>query len=190
MATGTGKTITSLNCLLEIYKRYRYYKAIILVPTQTLVDQWIDECKKFDFSKIYTVYSKNPNWRDEIELLHLKEDFNRLNEEISFIIISTYSSFVRANVFPSLNSFPKNKTLLIADEAHNMGSKRVLDRMDSIKYLRRIGLSATPLRQFDDLGNQKINEFFGSTEGFTFEYSMREAIDNGFYVVIITILIL
>lgn len=180
MATGTGKTITSLNCLLEIYKRYKYYKAIILVPTQTLVEQWIDECKKFDFSKIYTVYSKNPNWRDEIELLHLKEDFNRLNEENSFIIISTYSSFVRANVFPTLNSFPKNKTLLIADEAHNMGSKRVLDRMDSIKYLRRIGLSATPSRQFDDLGNQKINEFFGSTGGFTFEYSMREAIDNGF----------
>ena len=38
-----------------------------------------------------------------------------------------------------------------------------------VKYLRRIGLSATPSRQFDDLGNQKINEFFGSTEGFTFD---------------------
>lgn len=61
-----------------------------------------------------------------------------------------------------------------------MGSKRVLDRIDSIKYLRRIGLSATPSRQFDDWGNQKINEFFGCADGFTFEYSMREAIDNGF----------
>lgn len=40
MATGTGKTITSLNCLLEIYKRNGYYKAIILVPTITLVEQW------------------------------------------------------------------------------------------------------------------------------------------------------
>ena len=38
MATGTGKTITSLNCLLEIYKRKGYYKAIILVPTITLVN--------------------------------------------------------------------------------------------------------------------------------------------------------
>lgn len=38
---------------------------------------------------------------------------------------------------------------------------------------------ATPFRQFDDIGNKKINEFFGCTEGFTFEYSMREAIDNG-----------
>lgn len=178
MATGTGKTITSLNCLLEIYKRKGYYKAIILVPTQTLVEQWYQECKKFEFSNIYLVYSKNPHWRDEIELLHLKEDFNRANNVNSFIIISTYSSFVRSNVFGALNSFPKNKTLLIADEAHNMGSKRILDRMDHIAYLRRIGLSATPTRQFDDLGNYKINEFFGSTNGYTFEFSMREAIDT------------
>ena len=83
-------------------------------------------------------------------------------------------------MFSALNSFSKNRTLLIADEAHNMGSKRVLDRIDSIKYLRRIGLSATPFRQFDELGNRKINEFFGSSDGFTFEYSMREAIDNDF----------
>mgnify|MGYP004558051991 CR=1 FL=1 len=180
MATGTGKTITSLNCLLEIYKRKGYYKAIILVPTQTLVEQWVDECKKFDFSNVYTVYSKNKNWRNEVDLLHLKEDFNRSGCGDSFIIISTYSSFVRDNVFSSLNSFSKNRTLLIADEAHNMGSRRMQDRMDSIRYLRRIGLSATPYRQFDDLGNQRINTFFGSTDGFTFEYSMREAIDNDF----------
>lgn len=180
MATGTGKTITSLNCLLEIYKRKGYYKAIILVPTQTLVEQWVDECKKFDFSNVYTIYSKNKNWRNEVDLLHLKEDFNRSGCGDSFIIISTYSSFVRDNVFSSLNSFSKNRTLLIADEAHNMGSRRMQDRMDSIRYLRRIGLSATPYRQFDDLGNQRINTFFGSTDGFTFEYSMREAIDNDF----------
>ena len=180
MATGTGKTITSLNCLLEIYKRKGYYKAIILVPTQTLVEQWHQECKKFDFSNIYLVYSKNIHWRDEIELLHLKEDFNRTNKANNFIIISTYSSFVRSNVFGALNAFPKNKTLLIADEAHNMGSKRILDRMERITYLRRIGLSATPSRQFDDIGNNKINEFFGSTDGYTFEFSMREAIDKDF----------
>ncbi len=180
MATGTGKTITSLNCLLEIYKRFHYYKALILVPTQTLVEQWVEECKKFDFDKIYTVYSKNPNWRNEIDMLYLKEDFNRSKKQTSFIVISTYSSFVRDSVFRALNSFPNNKTLLIADEAHNMGAKRVLDRIDSIKYLGRIGLSATPYRQFDDIGNKKVNEFFGCADGFTFEYSMQDAIENGF----------
>ena len=41
--TGTGKTITSLNCLLEIYKKTGCYKALILVPTITLVEQWEKE---------------------------------------------------------------------------------------------------------------------------------------------------
>lgn len=180
MATGTGKTLTSLNCLLEIYIRKGYYKAIILVPTQTLVDQWYDECLKFNFSNIYKVYSKNPNWRDEIERLHFKEDFNLRGSNISFIVISTYASFVRDNVFSALTSFSRNKTLLIADEAHNMGAKRILDRLDGIKYLRRIGLSATPNRQFDDAGNKAISKFFDCTDGYTFEYSMRKAIDSGF----------
>ena len=58
MATGTGKTITSLNCLLEIYKRCGYYKAIILMPTITLVNQWEIECKKFNFNNIIKVCSK------------------------------------------------------------------------------------------------------------------------------------
>lgn len=180
MATGTGKTITALNCLLEIYKRKGYYKAIILAPTQTLVEQWLQECKKFNFRNTFLVYSKNHHWSDEIGRLHLKEDFNRNGTEPSFIIISTYSSFVRDNVFGALNSFSRNKTLFIADEAHNMGSKRFMDRIDSIHYLRRIGLSATPSRQFDALGNKKIREFFGSGDRYTFEFSMREAIDSGF----------
>ncbi len=180
MATGTGKTITSLNCLLEIYKRKGYYKAIILVPTQTLVEQWVDECRKFNFRNIYKVYSRNRRWKDETEALHLKEDFNYSESNDSFIIISTYASFARANVFMSLNGFSKSQTLLIADEAHNMGAGRILDRLDGIKYLRRIGLSATPNRQYDDVANSRLADFFGCAKGYTFEYTMREAIDNGF----------
>ena len=179
MATGTGKTITSLNCLLEIYKQLGYYKAVILVPTLTLVDQWEDECKKFHFEHIYKVCSKNANWRNEIDLLLMKESFNPKNKPLSYIIISNYASFARDNVFPYLNSLPK-RTLLIADEAHNMGSGRILSRLDNIKFQRRIGLSATPNRQFDETGNLKLNKFFGIEQHYTFEYSMRDAIEHGF----------
>ena len=59
MATGTGKTIASLNCLLEIYKKTNYYKALILVPTITLIKQWEEECKKFNFCSVVKVYSKS-----------------------------------------------------------------------------------------------------------------------------------
>ena len=180
MATGTGKTITSLNCLLEIYKRNGYYKAIILVPTITLVNQWEKECWKFNFDNIIKVYSKNAEWRSKIELLQMAEKYRKPNEPTqNFIIISTYASFARENVFSILNSFERAKVLLIADEAHNMGSPSILKRLGTINYLRRIGLSATPERQFDEDTNKKLYRFFGAEEKFTFEYSMEEAIKKG-----------
>lgn len=180
MATGTGKTITSLNCLLEIYLRKGYYKAMILVPTITLVNQWEQECRKFNFSNIIKVFSKNLTWRDEIERVKFNEKYKTENEpEVSYIIISTYASYSRDKVFNVLNSFDKRRLLLIADECHNMGAGSLVKKLKDIPYLRRIGLSATPERQFDDKGNKKLRVFFGAEEKYTYEYSMEEAIKNG-----------
>lgn len=178
MATGTGKTITSLNCLLGIYNKLGYYKAIILVPTITLVEQWENECKKFNFSTIIKVCSKYNKWRSDIANIKLLEIADSDNNS-SYIIISTYASFVRSNVFTELNQFPKNKLLLIADEAHNMAGRIMSTRLSDIKYLRRIGLSATPKRQYDDISNSKLLDFFGCSDKYTFEYSMDTAIKNG-----------
>lgn len=183
MATGTGKTITSLNCLLNIWKKFHFYKAIILVPTITLVDQWEDECKRFHFNHITKVSSKNPKWKTELDSIKTKESIKIDGEESSFIIIATYASFARENIFRELVDFNRNTTrqmLLIADEAHNMGAGRILDRLDGVKFARRIGLSATPERQFDDSGNKAIMEFFGCENGYTFEFNMKEAIDKGY----------
>jgi len=178
MATGTGKTITSLNCLLEIYKRLGYYKAMILVPTITLVDQWEVECKKFNFDKIIKVCSKTRNWKSSVANLRMLE-MSSADDKLSYIIIATYASFVRSNIFLELNKFPKQKLLLIADEAHNMGGGQMINRLNEIPYLRRIGLSATPERQYDESGNQGLMNFFGCTDNYTFEYSMAEAIEKG-----------
>lgn len=182
MATGTGKTITSLNCLLEIYKHNGYYKAIILVPTITLVNQWAGECAKFNFTNIIMVSSKNPDWHERIDTMMFAEKISGAKGNTqNFIIISTYASFAKPAIFSVLNSFDKTKVLLIADEAHNMGSPSILRKLKSIIYLRRIGLSATPERQFDMETNERLFQFFGaSLDHYTYEYGMRAAIDNGF----------
>ena len=181
MATGTGKTLTSLNCLLQIYKQFGYYKAIILVPTVTLVEQWEKECRKFYFQHVVKVCSKNKDWKDEMDRITMKENFNPTNAPINYVVVSTYASFARDNVFHDLMSLSK-KCLLIADEAHNMGSKRILDRIDRVseRFKRRIGLSATPERQFDEKGNKELRRFFNSENEYTFVFSMEEAIKNKF----------
>jgi superfamily II DNA or RNA helicase len=184
MATGTGKTLTSLNCLLQIYNKFKFYQALILVPTITLVEQWEDECKRFNFRHIIKVSSKNQGWRSEIDDIKLKESLAD-NDELpsSFIIIATYASFSRESAFKQLMSLSKKtqrQMLLIADEAHNVGAPNIISKLDRVKILRRIGLSATPERQFDDKGNKAVMQFFGCDDKYTFEYSMKNAIDNGF----------
>lgn len=177
MATGTGKTITSLNCLLEIYNRKKYYKALILVPTITLVNQWEKECFKFNFTNVIKVCSANHSWQNDLASLRTLERLR--GDKVSYVIISTYASFVKDKIFDALNSFSPSQLLLIADEAHNLGATSLRKKMAKVVYGRRIGLSATPDRQFDDVGNDAINEFFNVQAGYTFEYNMKEAIENG-----------
>ena len=167
MATGTGKTITSLNCLYEIYKHSGYYKALILVPTVTLVDQWEQECKKFGFNNIFKVCSRNKSWKNDIDRLKATEAISQTGE-LSYVIIGTYASYGKVDVHQELNEFSKRQVLLIADEAHNMGAPSIQHKLIGIPYLRRIGLSATPERQFDDSGNRSIRKFFGAE--FTMAY--------------------
>lgn len=174
MATGTGKTITSLNCLLEIYKNTGYYKTLILVPTMSLVEQWEKECGKFNFiENIIKVYSLN-NWQSELSRL---ETLKLLNKDFSFVIIATYSSFLTKKFQSQFKELPEN-TLIIADECHNLGSPSILKKLNSIHLQKRVGLSATPERQYQEEINNSIREFFGEKpeNNYTFSYSMEDAI--------------
>lgn len=180
MATGTGKTITALNCVLEEYKINGYYKSIILVPTISLADQWYSEVKgKFNFQNVVVCSSHNHKWLESVNQLisDIKFGFNT-----DYIIILTYATF-RTIKFQEL--FNKNfniefeKLIFIADEAHTTGSPKLLEILPK-KIKLRIGLSATPERQFDDLGVDEMNKFFNSfPPRYTFEFNMKQAIDEG-----------
>lgn len=174
MATGTGKTITSLNCLLQEYFDTGFYNALILVPTMSLVEQWEKECSKFNFTEnIVKVYSAN-NWQTQLARL---ETLKLLNSNFSFVIIATYASFLTKKFQNQFKQLPTN-TLLIADEAHNMGSPSILKILKSIHLTKRIGLSATPERQYQEEINNTIREFFGEKPNadYTFSYTMEDAI--------------
>ncbi|SFC93434.1 Superfamily II DNA or RNA helicase [Flexibacter flexilis DSM 6793] len=174
MATGTGKTITSLNCLLEDYKKENSYKAIILVPTTALLEQWKKECAKFNFKNVITVSSKE-KWEDKLAF------FNTASKLIdtSYIVIVTYASLSRDKFQSFFKQLPK-ETLLIADETHNLGSQGLLKILPTIHLEKRIGLSATPHRKFDEAGNTAIEEFFNDKSPYIVSYSMKQALENGF----------
>lgn len=174
MATGTGKTITSLNCLLEETNAHPegLYHALILVPTITLVEQWDAEARGFNFKDIIRVSSKE-KW--EKDLATMLSDAKRI--PTSFIIISTYASFVKERFLKYIRQLPED-TLFIADEAHNIGSKSVLDKLSQIPATKRIGLSATPKRIYDPEGSAAMESYFQDQEPYVYAFPMERAIEE------------
>jgi len=175
MATGTGKTITSLNCVLNEFNKSddQVYHAFILVPTITLVEQWAEEAKSFNFQDVITVSSKT-KW--ESRLATMLSTAKRI--PTSFIIIGTYASFIRDRFHKYAKQLPVD-TIFIADEAHNIGSRSVVEKLKAITLEKRIGLSATPKRIYDPEGSEAMEQFFGDAEPYTYSFSMEKAITDG-----------
>lgn len=174
MATGTGKTITSMNCVLNEFRKTKTYKAIILVPTLVLVGQWATEAKNFNFTNIITVSSKNANWKETLTELKTKESFGIAT---SYIVIATYKSFT-SDKFQEFVKDLNNEEIFIADEAHNIGAGNVKSKLSQLKIKKRIGLSATPKRAYDPEGTKDIESFFNDAEPFTYNFSMERAIEE------------
>lgn len=175
MATGSGKTVTALNCLLKQYLENGYYKAIIVVPTQALAVQWEAEVKTFNFLDILSSHT-NKNWKEALTRFSTRSIFD---QNKNLIFITTYATFNRKDVQTFIKQTRGIESFIyIADEAHNIGSPTTLKNIPE-KIKLRIGLSATPERIYDEVGSLKIYEFFDSQPpNYTFKYTMKQAIDD------------
>lgn len=176
MATGSGKTVTALNCIRKQYKENGYYKAIIVVPTQALAIQWEHETKSFNFQNIVSTHS-DKDWKDVLSRYITR---SLLDSTKSIILITTYATFNRNDIQLFLKKVRGIETFIyVADEAHNIGSQNSLKHLpEMINW--RIGLSATPERIYDDLGSEKLYEFFDSKPPkYTYRYTMKQAIEEG-----------
>ena len=174
MATGTGKTITSLNCVLNEFRNNpdKIYHVLILVPTITLVEQWEKEVGSFNFQEVFKISSK-VDWQNKVTTL--VSTAKRI--PISFVIISTYASFVKDKFQTLIKDLPDD-TIFIADEGHNLASPTVANKIKNFRLKKRIGLSATPKRIYDPEGTVEMEVFFEDKEPYTYAFSMERAISE------------
>jgi len=176
MATGTGKTVTALNCLLKDYEKKNTYKAIIVVPSKYLVGQWEEEIRKFQFyENILRFDSANTKKRREINNLNTLIELGD-HKSVNFIIITTYASL--GNLLSLMKSIPDD-TLLIADEAHRVGAATVLTQFEKITIKQRIGLSATPERFYSVDETERIEGVFNDSSPYVANYALDKAIRDG-----------
>ncbi len=169
IATGGGKTLTSLVAAARLQKICDPLFILIVVPTNPLAVQWLGEVKEFG------VQAKSSSDRSGGSSAKQLKDVRRnlsLHTSTVEIFITTYDSLSGSLAQPISDIARTYQSLIIADEVHNMGSARFVSKPpDDFKF--RLGLSATYERQFDDDGTAFLLAYFG---GAVYEYSLKEAI--------------
>lgn len=174
MATGTGKTKTAMIAATQLGRGYAQQNqplvVVIVAPLQHLVDQWIIEVEDFGVQPI-AIYESSQKWQSAVEsqLTSL-----RMGQRPLVVMVATNASFAGTK-FQSVLSRITQPLLVIADEAHNLGSPTYLAKLpENATY--RLALSATPERWFDDEGTDALVGYFGNV---VFELPMAEAISMG-----------
>ena len=173
MATGTGKTVTSLLTATTVAEELDGNLALIVaVPYQHLVDQWTDDLEDFNASPI-RAYESRAKWQERLEREFM--EFNMGVRE-SLVVVTTHATFASEAFQQALERLRRTEKMLIADEVHHLGAADKRKSLpDSISL--RLGLSATPKRWYDEAGTDILFSYFG--DGVVYEYSLAEAIDNG-----------
>lgn len=157
MATGTGKTLTSLFALREALNVEPLF-TVIAVPYKHLVAQWSEDVEKvFPDVTLMKVSSEFPGWDSRLKNFLMLNKFEI--EKKSIIIVTTIKSFY-GEKFASAFAHNRLKTCLIIDEAHNFLNK-IYEAKYFIDYDYKIGLSATPVFGTDSKKTYDLLNFFG-----------------------------
>jgi superfamily II DNA or RNA helicase len=164
MATGTGKTRTAIKILDTLYKSGQVDCAVVVAFGTDLLDQWYRELNGEAKYVVYRHYENN-------------KEFNAysLNPKASVLIISRQ---MFAEFLNRIDLQLRPRILLIFDEVHGMGSpalvRQLTGNLGEFRY--RLGLSATPEREYDAAGNLFIDQEIGPV---IFRFGLEDAIRRG-----------
>lgn len=171
MATGTGKTYTAIKIANYLLESNTIVRIVICTYGNDLLDQWFKETliklKKFRIFRYYET-----GYKELSQFLLCKK---------SCILILSLNAARVLETVKGLTKYGKNnydRTLWVFDEVHRLGAlslrTELQNKIKPFKY--RLGLSATPLREFDHDGNHFIEEEIG---GVIYEFGLQTAIQRG-----------
>lgn len=169
MATGTGKTRTTLKIISQLDEQKKIDGIIISTDGNDLLDQWSKEIDNWSIER-----SVPFRVLKHYESHHQLESFAN-NPKRAVIVISREKLPI---LIRRLNHSIKKQLIIVHDEVHGLGSPAIREQLtsqhESFRY--RLGLSATPDREYDEEGNQFIFKEIGDV---FFEFGLREAIERG-----------
>lgn len=170
MATGTGKTVTAIKIINRLFDESKIRRVVITMYGNDLLDQWSKQIREsFKNKQIHYHYGSHKRMNDFImhpdeAILLVSRDSNNLTKLL--------------NLLDKAPGNYKDDTLFIFDEVHGAGSQSFVENLTGklSPYKYRLGLSATPEREYDDVGNEFLLNEIGEI---IFEFNLEDAIKKG-----------
>ena len=136
--------------------------------------QWADDVRDFGITPVLPGTAHGPDRRKQLQEIEAALGVGSPRTEV---IVVTNNLFAQDDDIEGLlGRLPSEvRVFLIGDEMHNLGAPKVFQALPERADLR-LGLSATPVRQYDPDGTDKLFEYFGPP---VFEFGLADAIRAG-----------
>ena len=169
MATGAGKTIAAMIAAYRLFEIHKPLLIVVAAPYLPLVQQWCSEIEPFGIAPIDLTSVSGPKGRGST-LGRVNRRLQMGIEEVVAIVV-THDTLTNVSFQEELERF--NATiLLIGDEVHGLGSESFIGHPpERVEY--RLGLSATPERQYDDEGTRALFDYFGPV---VYQFPLEKAV--------------
>ena len=169
MATGSGKTITSMIGAARLQEEVGNLLVVVSAPYRPLIAQWCDEISEFTVHPINLTDAGGPEARNR-EIRQAGRRLRMGHSQAEVLVVSN-DTLCTEPFIQTLTGIKAHK-LLIADECHNLGAATFSANPPDI-FDYRLGLSATPVRQYDEEGTEALIDYFGDI---CFSFTLEEAI--------------
>jgi superfamily II DNA or RNA helicase len=171
MATGSGKTITSMVAAYKLHKEVGPLLIVVAAPYVPLISQWCEEIGEFGLRPINLTEAAGAAQR--ARLLQRAGRRLRLGVSTAEAVVVSHATLCTAEFVQAVGNIDCAR-LLIADEAHNLG-RPSFTSLSPKCFDYRLALSATPEREYDPEGTQALYAYFGPV---VFTFTLEQAIGH------------
>jgi len=176
MATGTGKTITSICGMVKLLEQYQKANIpcglVVVLPYKVLLEQWADVLSMFGIYPLMC-YESKIIWKSK--LTSLVELFNKGHRKNLFVA-TTNATFYSDDFQDELQSI-KGDYIFCVDEMHHFATKQGVALLPNNARFR-IGLSATLMTKWENESMDNLKEYFKN--GIVYQFTLERAIMEGF----------
>lgn len=169
MCTGSGKTLTAMVGAHDLHTDVGPLMMVVSAPYKVLLQQWCNEIALFGLSPINLSEESGAKGREQA-ISNVRRRL-RLGITPAEVLVVSNDILCTVDFVDQVAKFDGPK-LLIADECHNLGAAGFINRPPTC-FDYRLGLSATPMRQYDEDGSAALLDYFGPV---CFGYRLEDAI--------------